>query len=196
MLGIDASMIASGGWKPTRENVDKLILDLRELLGSLPPGTPIVLFCLDNSCFLSATEEGGMVPISRCVPGYSTFHVNGALVVAPERALQHAVDQLKWIRTCSLPPRSQDSFRYRAARTPAMLQTLANRIYLSNLISDLTKLKFQLRKKLQSATIIDGIELICGTDADGRRSSRSSGPVGLTIRSTRPATSMRKWPST
>ncbi len=61
MLGIDASMIASGGWKLTRENVDKLIPDLRELLGSLPPGTPIVLFCLDNSCFLAATEEGGMV---------------------------------------------------------------------------------------------------------------------------------------
>ncbi len=81
MLGIDASMIASGGWKLTRENVDKLIPDLRELLGCLPPSTPIVLFCLDNSYFLAATEEGGMVPISRCVPGDSTFHVNGALVV-------------------------------------------------------------------------------------------------------------------
>jgi hypothetical protein len=34
--------------------------------------------------------------------------------------------------------------------------------YLSNLISDLTKLKFQLRKKLQPATIINGIELLCG----------------------------------
>jgi hypothetical protein len=34
--------------------------------------------------------------------------------------------------------------------------------YLSNLISDLTKLKFQLRKKLQPATIIDGIKLVCG----------------------------------
>jgi hypothetical protein len=34
--------------------------------------------------------------------------------------------------------------------------------FLPNLISDLTKLKFQLRKKLQPATIIDGIELACG----------------------------------
>ncbi len=34
--------------------------------------------------------------------------------------------------------------------------------FLSSIISDLTKLKFQLRKKLQPAVIIDGIELACG----------------------------------
>jgi hypothetical protein len=38
-----------------------------------------------------------MVPISKCVPGDSGFHVNGALVVAPERALQHSVEQLRRI---------------------------------------------------------------------------------------------------
>ncbi len=168
MLGIDASMIASGAWKLTRENVDKLIPDLHELLGSLPPGTPIVLFCLDNSCFLAATEEGGMVPISRCVPGDSTFHVNGALVVAPERALQHSVDQLKGIvdvfpdsdlfiispitRFISVP----------CCKNSGHVTNFGEPDYLSNLISDLTKLKFQLRKKLQPATIIDGIELVCG----------------------------------
>ncbi len=32
---------------------------------------------------------------------------------------------------------------------------------MANIISDLTKLKFQLRKKLQPATILDGIELVC-----------------------------------
>ncbi len=173
MLGIDASMIASGGWKLTRENVDKLIPDLHELLGSLPPGTPIVLFCLDSSCFLVATEEGSMVPISRCVPGDSIFHVNGALVVAPERALQHAVDQLKRIadefpdsdlfiispitRFISVP----------CCKNSGHVTNFGEPDYLSNLISDLTKLKFQLWKKLQSATIINGIELICG-DGCGR----------------------------
>jgi hypothetical protein len=58
LLGIDAYMIAKGGWKLNRENVDKLIPDLHELLSGLPPGTPIVLFCLDNTSFLAATEEG------------------------------------------------------------------------------------------------------------------------------------------
>jgi hypothetical protein len=173
MLGIEASMIASGGWKLTRENVDKLIPDLRELLGSLPSSTPIVLFCLDKSCFLAATEEGGMVPISRCVPGDSTFHINGALVVAPERALQHSVDQLKRIvdefpdsdlfiispitRFISVP----------CCKNSGHVTNFGEPDFLTSLISDLTKLKFQLRKKLQPAMIINGIELICG-DGCGR----------------------------
>ncbi len=99
LLGIDAYMIAKGGWKLSRENVDKLIPDLHELLSGVPPGTPVVLFCLDNTSFLAATEEGGMVPISKCVTDDSGYHVNGALVVAPERALQNSVEQLKRIVT-------------------------------------------------------------------------------------------------
>jgi hypothetical protein len=43
MLGIDAYTIATGRWKLSRENVDKLIPDLHELLSSLPTGTPVVL---------------------------------------------------------------------------------------------------------------------------------------------------------
>ncbi len=35
--------------------------------------------------------------------------------------------------------------------------------FLSTIISDLTKMKFQLRKKLQPAVVLDGIELGCGT---------------------------------
>jgi hypothetical protein len=35
--------------------------------------------------------------------------------------------------------------------------------FLSQIISDLTKLKFSLRKKLSLATVLDGIELVCGT---------------------------------
>jgi hypothetical protein len=35
--------------------------------------------------------------------------------------------------------------------------------FLQNILSDLTKLKFQLKKKLLPATVLDGIELVCGT---------------------------------
>ncbi len=35
--------------------------------------------------------------------------------------------------------------------------------FLSQIIADLTKLKFLLRKKLSPATVLDGIELACGT---------------------------------
>ncbi len=39
----------------------------------------------------------GMVPISKCVTNDSGYHVNGALVVAPERAIQNSIEQLKRI---------------------------------------------------------------------------------------------------
>jgi hypothetical protein len=38
-----------------------------------------------------------MIPISKCVTGDQGYHVNGALVVAPEWALQGSVEQLKRI---------------------------------------------------------------------------------------------------
>jgi hypothetical protein len=169
MLGIDSYMIATGGWKLTRENVDKLIPDLHDLMSGLPVGTPIVLFCLDNSSFLAATEEGGMVPISKCVEGDHGYHVKGALVVAPERSMQFAIDQLK---------RVVDEFeefdlfivspvtRYVGSPCCTSLEHVTNfgdPEFLSTIIGDLTKMKFHLRKKLQPAVVIDGIELVCGS---------------------------------
>jgi hypothetical protein len=92
-LGANSYNIARGGWKITRENVDKLIPDLREIMGSLLAGTPIVHFCLDNSSFLAATKEGGLLPISKCVEEDNGY----ALVVAPERCIQFSIDQLRRI---------------------------------------------------------------------------------------------------
>jgi hypothetical protein len=83
-----------GGWKVSKENIDKLIPDLKEILSSLPAKTPVVFFCLDNSSFLTASEEDGMIPISKCVPEDDGYHVPGALVVAPKRAMQYAMTQL------------------------------------------------------------------------------------------------------
>jgi hypothetical protein len=169
MIGIDSYMLAKGGWKVTRENIDKLIPDLREMLTGIPVGTPIVLFCMDNSSFLAATEEGGMVPISKCVEGDDGYHVKGALVVAPERAVQYTIDQLK---------RVVDEFedydifiispvtRYVSGPCCDNSEHVTNNQdpdFLSTLISDLTKLKFLLKKRLQPAVVLDGIELVCGT---------------------------------
>ncbi len=51
-LGLDAYKIAKGGWKLSKENVDNLLPDLQDLLSTLPPDTPVVIFCLDNTSFL------------------------------------------------------------------------------------------------------------------------------------------------
>ncbi len=142
---------------------------MKEMMGSLPKGTPIVLFCLDNSSFLAATEEGGLVPISKCVEEDDGYHVNGALVVAPERSIQFSVEQLQRI--------IQEFGEYvlfiitpvtRYVSMPCCdMQTHVTNFqdpdFLSQIISDLTKLKFSLRKKLSPAVVLDGIELVCGT---------------------------------
>jgi hypothetical protein len=77
------------------ENVDNLLPDLKDILGSVPPDTPVVLFCLDNSCFMGLNEDGNMNPISKCVEGDDGYHVKGALVVAPDRSLRQALEQKK-----------------------------------------------------------------------------------------------------
>ncbi len=91
---METYQLAKGGWKISKENIDKLIPDLRETLSSLPLNTPVVFFCLDNSSFLAASEEGGMAPISNCVPENDDYLLERAPVVAPERAMQHAITQL------------------------------------------------------------------------------------------------------
>jgi hypothetical protein len=42
-LGLDAYKIAKGGWKLSRGNVDKLLPDLKDLLGTVPSDTPVDL---------------------------------------------------------------------------------------------------------------------------------------------------------
>jgi hypothetical protein len=144
-------------------------------MSGLPTGTPIVFFCLDNSCFLAASEEGGMVPISKCVEGDDGYHVNGALVVAPDRALQFAVDQLcRIIRELGDYPIFIISPVTRYASMPCCdspehVTNARDRDFLSTLISDLTKLKHSLRKRLSPAVVLDGIELICGSGCGRER---------------------------
>jgi hypothetical protein len=174
-LGANSCKIARGGWKITRKNVDKLIPDLKELMSSLPAGTPIVLFCMDNSSFLAATEEGGLVLISKCVEEDDGYHVNGALVVAPERSIQFSIEQLRRIisefseyilyiitpvtRYISMP----------CCDIPEHVTNFQDPDFLSQILADLTKLKFSLRKKLSPAIILDGIELVCGAGCSKER---------------------------
>jgi hypothetical protein len=95
--------------------------------------------------------------------------VNGALVVAPERALQTSVEQLRRIvdefsefDLFIITPVTRYASRP-CCKNSGHVSNFGDPDFLSNIISDLTKLKFQLRKKLLPATVVDGIELVCGT---------------------------------
>jgi hypothetical protein len=169
-LGIDSYMLAKSGWKITRENIEKLIPDLKDLMSSLPAGTPIILFCLDNSSFLAASEEGGLAPISKCVPEYDGYHVNGALVVAPD-LLKRLVMELSEYQIFIVTPIT----RYISGPCCDAAGHVTNSgdpDFLSSILSGLTKLKFLLRKKLAPAIVIDGVELICGPGCGRERSEQ------------------------
>jgi hypothetical protein len=47
-LGVDTYKHAQGGWKVTKDSIDKLIPDLKNTLSSVPPDTPVVFFCFGS----------------------------------------------------------------------------------------------------------------------------------------------------
>jgi hypothetical protein len=171
-LGVETYQLVKGGWKISKENIDRLIPDLKEISSSLPAKTPVVFFCLDNSSFLAASEEGGMVPISKCVPEDDGYHVPGALVVAPERAMQYATSQLRRaIAECGDFPVFIITPWARYASQPCCIDTrhvtnFQDPDFLPDLLRDLNKQKFELRKSLAPATVLDGIQLVCGENCN------------------------------
>jgi hypothetical protein len=206
-LSIDSYQLAKGGWKITWDNIEKLIPDLKELMSSLPAGTPIILFCLDNSSFLAASEEGGLTPISKCIPEDDGYHVKGDLVVAPECALHHTMELLKKL----VAEFSEYQLFFVTPITRYILglccdaddhvTNSGNPDFLSKILSDLTKLKFALRKQLSPATVLDGIELICGAGCSKDRMEqtlRSDGRIRFTLSHTFTQrwrwTWLRRWP--
>ncbi len=149
--------------------MDKIIPDLKEMLGSVPPDTPVVLFCLDNSCFMGLGEDGIMTNISRSVEGDDGFHVKGALVVTPDKALKHVREQQKrLIEACGSHPVFVISPWPRFVRCPCCSElghtsNFSDSDFLKSIVSDLNKFRFQLRKLVNQATVLDGLELICGS---------------------------------
>jgi hypothetical protein len=118
------------------------------------------------------------VPISKCVPEDDRYHVNGALVVAPECALQLTLDLLKRLvlelseyQIFIVTPITR-FISGPCCDAAGHVINSGDPDFLSTILSGLTKLKFLLRKKLAPATVLDGIELICGTGCGRERSEQ------------------------
>jgi hypothetical protein len=96
-------------------------------------------------------------PISKCVEEDDGYHVKGALVVAPERALQFAVEQL-----CRIIREFKDFLlfvispvtRYVSmpcCYAPDHVTNYRDPDFFSSIIADLTKLKYVLTEKETAA---------------------------------------------
>ncbi len=109
------------------------------------------------------------------MPEDDGYHVKGLLVVAPECALQTTIDLLRKLvselseyQIFIISPIT----RYISGSCCNAEDHVANSSdpeFLSSILSGLTKLKFLLRKKMAPATVLDGIELICGAGCGRER---------------------------
>ncbi len=155
-LGIDSYKLASPGWKLNKENAEKIIPDLKEVLETIPKNAPVIFFCLDNTVFKVATEEGELTNISKCVPEDDGFHVNSSLVVAPDFFVKNQIEMLKiLVSYCEghtvLIMCPDDSGHCTNFNDPA---------YLASLISDLAQVNASITKAFPEATAVDTLEAL------------------------------------
>jgi hypothetical protein len=167
-LGIDSYKLASPGWKLSKENTEKIVLDLKEILETIPQDAPVIFFCLDNSVFKVATAEGELTNISRCVPEDDGFHVNGSLVVAPDFFIKNQIEMLKTLVSycrghtvlimCPVPR----YVTFRCCDDPGHCTNFDDPAYLATLISDLARVRASIMKAIPEATAVDTLETLAG----------------------------------
>jgi hypothetical protein len=167
-LGLDVVKHFKSGWKTNKDSVDKILPDLLKTLSQTPVNVPIIIQGLDNSSYFGTTEDGGMAPLSQCVPKDKGFHAVGALVVAPERSISSTVTQLnRLISACgdrqgfilSVMPR----FIIRpCCDHPGHMTNFLDENYLKTILPDLTSLRASVKKMLVGGQLVDILELIFG----------------------------------
>jgi hypothetical protein len=127
-----------------------------------------ILFCLDNSAFMGATEEGSLTPMSKSVKGDKKYHAVGDLVVAPEQSIGFALEQLKRILEvcgdhpinilCPLPR----YFTFPCCRDVTHMLNSGKPDFFLTLQRGLWRLGASIKSMLQGPVLVDTMELVCG----------------------------------
>jgi hypothetical protein len=168
MLGVDTSKIAKGGWKVTSDSVDLLLNDLEDQLSGMPPDTPIVLYCMDNSAFMSVSSDGSMAPLAKATGGEGGYHAAGELIVAPDRALASPINNLKrLVEACGDHPVFVISPHFRFVRGPCCytaghMTNFGDPDFIREMVKDLSRVFQLLKRSLPNVKVVEGMELICG----------------------------------
>jgi hypothetical protein len=168
MLGVDTSKIAKGGWKVTSDSVDLLLNDLEEQLSAMPPDTPIVLYCMDNSAFMSVSSDGSMATLAKATGGEGGYHAAGELIVAPDRALASPINNLKRVvEVCGDHPVFVISPHFRFVRGPCCyvaghMTNFGEPDFIREMVKDLSRVFQLLKRSLPNVKVVEGMELICG----------------------------------
>ncbi len=88
-IGKTVESMDSSGWTISKTAVDALLTILTENLRRLPESVPVILYCLDNSCF----KNGDLVSFTRLKKDQQ-YHVIGDLVVTPYSLLSATLAEL------------------------------------------------------------------------------------------------------
>jgi hypothetical protein len=168
ILGMDNYKLTTPGWKLNKENVEKIIPDLKEVIESIPKEAPVIFFCLDNTVFKVATAEGELTNISKCVAEDDGFHINGSLVVAPDFFIRNQIELLKTLVSyceghtvlimCPVPRYTT----FRCCDDPSHCRNFDDPTYLSSLLNDLTQIGTTIIQEIPTAVVLDTLEVLIG----------------------------------
>jgi hypothetical protein len=85
--GYRVTICGNPGWRALKGTVSGMAEKVRESLMDMKPSDVIIIQCLDNSSYMSRTEEGGDLPIRQY--GNGEYHVDGELVYAGKEKQLH-----------------------------------------------------------------------------------------------------------
>ena len=102
-LGINPETVTSGGWILSTANVSTILPEVEAYCATMPADSPVIIYCLDNSSFACADQDGAISAIRKLdkdkdkIRPDNSYHVVGELIVAHEITLAAAVSNLKRI---------------------------------------------------------------------------------------------------
>jgi len=85
--GYRVTICGNPGWRALKGTVRGMAEKVRESLVDMKPNDVIIVQCLDNSSYMSRTEEGGDLPIRQY--GNGKYHVDRELVYAGKEKQLH-----------------------------------------------------------------------------------------------------------
>jgi len=166
-LGLDTYSSTEGGWKISNDSIEEAIPALKEQIAAAPKGTPVVLFCLDNSTYFCSAADGSMIPPVKCSVQDNKFHVVGDLVIAPDRWVTITIEKLNRLTSvCTENPVFVLSPMPRYVVSPCCkekthITNYDEADYLTVIMKELARFNNTVRTTLVNARLVDTMELLC-----------------------------------
>jgi ribosome-associated protein YbcJ (S4-like RNA binding protein) len=93
-MGIEVKMVETAHWRATKKEVQQLLQDIKERIGSLKSDEVVIVMGMtDNAYYLARAEDGSLIPNCRSTDG--SYHMHGEVVGAPLDSCRQVFLQLE-----------------------------------------------------------------------------------------------------